>query len=413
MAPPLQGAIGAVDAAPGVSFYTPRQEPAAGTAKDKDCPSLFKPISIGGMTIHNRIVVSPMCQYSSPDGFVTQWHKSLINSFSARGPGLVFMEAHSVSAHGRITPSDAGLWSDAHIEPLAEIVEFAHSQGVKIGIQLQHAGRKASRLSPWLEMTKVSKDKDFGWPDKVISCSPLPFSPDTCLPREMTIADIESLKKDWVAAAKRALKAGFDAAFGFLLHSFLSPAANQRKDNYGGSFENRIRLLIEIVDLVKAEVPAGFPIGVRMPATDHLEYDESIPQWNLEQSAKLAKILAEHGVDYIDVSSGALDRRQKMKYGKGYQVDLAKQIKKALAGTSVIVGVSGSVIKGQQAQDILDSSAADVVVSGRAFVKNPNLVWQWAEELGVDIHVASQFGWGFGKARGLPSKQKSNPKSKI
>jgi 2,4-dienoyl-CoA reductase-like NADH-dependent reductase (Old Yellow Enzyme family) len=182
----------------------------------------------------------------------------------------------------------------------------------------------------------------------------------------------------------------FQAAFGFLLHSFLSPAANQRKDNYGGSFENRIRLLVEIVDLVKAEVPAGFPIGVRMPATDHLEYDESIPQWNLEQSAKLAKILAEHGVSYIDVSSGALDRRQKMKYGKGYQVDLAKQIKKALEGTSVIVGVSGSVITGQQAQNILDSSAADVVVSGRAFVKNPNLVWQWAEELDVDIHVASQ-----------------------
>ncbi|KPM39363.1 hypothetical protein AK830_g7194 [Neonectria ditissima] len=314
------------------------------------------------------------------------------------------MEAHSVSPEGRITPEDAGLWSDGHIAPLRKIVDFAHGQGTKIGIQLQHAGRKASRLAPWLDRDGIASKESFGWPDKVISCGSDPMSAHSCPPREMTKKDIAELQKNWVEAARRAVQAGFDtimfqASFGFLLHCFLSPATNHRTDEYGGSFENRIRLLVELVKLVRAEVPDGFPISVRIPATDHLEHLKDAPQWTVEDASKLAKILAKVGVNFLDVSSGGLDLRQKMKYGKAYQVDLARAIKAAVAGSGVIVGVSGGITQGKQAQEILDAGSADVVVAGRGFLKDPNLVWHWADQLKAKIHVASQFGWGFGIVR--------------
>ncbi|KAF5019124.1 hypothetical protein F66182_8893 [Fusarium sp. NRRL 66182] len=388
-------------AAKDVSFYTPSQEPPAGTAKNEKHPSLFSSIHIGPMKIHNRIVVSPMCQYSADDGHATQWHESLIGSLATRGPGLIMMEAHAVSPEGRITAEDAGLWIDSHIPPLKRITEFSHSQGVKIGIQLQHAGRKASRLAPWLDRQATWFDESYGWPEKVISCGPDPMSHRAAVPREMTKDDIAALKESWTAAAKRAVKAGFDtimfqASSGYLLHCFLSPVANHRGDEYGGSFENRIRLLLELVHLVQDNIPAHIPVCVRIPASDNLEHLADVPSWTVEEAMKLARILAEAGVSFLDVSSGAIDLRQKMEYGEGYQVNLARLIKSAVAGSGTVVGVSGGITNGQQAQGILDTASSDVAVVGRAFLKDPNLVWHWADQLEVKVHVASQLSWGFG-----------------
>ncbi|RYP51230.1 hypothetical protein DL768_003389 [Monosporascus sp. mg162] len=293
---------------------------------------------------------------------------------------------------------------DGQIEPLKEIVEFVHSQGTKFGVQMGHAGRKASTVAPWIDRKAAARSGSEGWPDTVIGPSPEAYSGLTIVPKEATKEDIEKFKADWVAAVRRALKAGVDiievhGAHGYLLNEFLSPASNKRTDEYGGSFENRIRLFIEVVELLQAEVPAGFPIMVRIPATDYLEHDTNLPQWTLEDGIKLAKVLAEMGVDLLDVTGGGLDSRQKISAKPGYQVPYADAIKKAVVGTKTSVAPVGEITSGAQAQAILDAGSADAVMVGRAFLKDPNLVWHWADEVGLDIHVASQYGWGFGMTR--------------
>ncbi|KAM0432928.1 hypothetical protein ACHAPT_004633 [Fusarium lateritium] len=388
-----------------VSFYTPVQDPPAGTPWDPQPEgSLFSPLKLRNLTLRNRIIVSPMCQYSAKDGYMTPWHKQHLGSFAARGASLIITEVHAVSPEGRISPQDAGIWEDGQMVPLKEVVEFVHSQNSKIAIQMGHAGRKASTVVPWLDRKAVAVKEADGWPDQVVAPSAIPFSPETVVPEEMTTQDIAKFKQDWVAGVKRALVVGFDAieihaAHGYLLNSFLSPASNQRTDEYGGSFENRTRLLIEIVQLTRSIVPADFPLLVRMPGTDYLDFDPSLPQWHIEEAGKLGRILADQGVDLLDISGGGLDSRQKITAGPGYQVPWAAAVKKAVEGTGILVTAVGSITSGKQAQGYLSDGSVDAVLVGRGFLKDPNLVWHWADELDIDIHVAAQYGWGFGMTR--------------
>lgn len=331
------------------------------------------------------------------------------------------IEATAVQANGRITPEDSGIWLDAHIDTLRKHVQFAHSQNALIAIQLAHAGRKASTVAPWLSSGATAEKEANGWPDDVVGPSAEPFSDHYPTPRSMTIAEIEQFKKDFVAAARRSVEAGFDVielhfAHGYLVSSFLSPAVNKRTDQYGGSFENRTRLAIELVDAVRAILPEKMPLFARISATDWLEENAEFEEsWTLEQSTKLAKLFAQHGVDVLDVSSGGNHAAQKVKGGPGYQAPFAKHIKKAV-GNSLLISSVGSIKKGTDAEEIIaggksdDDTPLDLIAAGRMFQKNPGLVWAWADDLGVDVQVAHQIGWGFG---GRASKKREHVKLSI
>ncbi|KFX96388.1 hypothetical protein V495_00079 [Pseudogymnoascus sp. VKM F-4514 (FW-929)] len=363
-------------------------------------------------------MLSPLCQYSAADGHHTAWHLTHLGGIIQRGPGLTMIEATAVVPEGRITPQDSGLWKDSQIAPLATTIEFAHSQGQKIAIQLAHAGRKASTVAPWLSMGATATEAVGGWPNNVLAPSAISFSPGNFPdPKAMTGQQIEEFKVSFVEAAKRAVKAGIDVieihnAHGYLLHEFLSPVSNTRTDNYGGSFENRTRLTLELAKAVRAAIPEGMPLFMRISASDNLESNPEWKgeSWTLADSIKLAPLLAEAGVDLIDVSSGGNHLSQKIAPIPGYQAPFAKAIKKAV-GDKIAVGAVGAITSGKQAEDILNgkgpgeetADGVDAIFVGRQFQKNPGLVWDWAEELGTDIQVANQIGWGF-KGRG-PKKQ--------
>ncbi|KAM0295951.1 hypothetical protein ACHAPM_010667 [Fusarium culmorum] len=404
-------------AAEGAPYYTPAQDPPAGT-QTSGSTKVFTPITIRGVTFPNRLFLAPLCQYSAKDGYATDWHLTHLGGIIQRGPGLSMVEATAVQNHGRITPQDVGLWEDGQIEPLKRITTFAHSQSQKIGIQLSHAGRKASCVSPWLSINAVAAKEVGGWPDNVVAPSAIAQEAGVNpVPKAFTKADIEELKNDFLAAAKRAIRAGFDvieihAAHGYLLHQFLSPVSNQRTDEYGGSFENRIRVVLEIIDLIRAEIPETTPILVRVSATDWFEYDaqfkDEFPEsWTVEQTCKLAQILPKHGVDLVDVSSGGIHPKSAIaiKAGPAYQVDLAKQVKKAV-GDSVLVSAVGGIKTGHLAEEVLQSGI-DVVRAGRWFQQNPGLVRAFANELGVEVKMANQIDWSF-KGRGKHGHKKSS-----
>ncbi|PVH77430.1 NADH-dependent flavin oxidoreductase [Cadophora sp. DSE1049] len=405
-------------AAPDISYFTPAQDPAAGIASDpqpnnRPIPKLFQPLIIRSLVLPNRILLSPLCQYSAQDGHHTAWHFAHLGSIILRGPGLALVEATAVLPEGRITPEDSGIWDDDHLEGewgLKKIVEFAHSQGQKIGIQLAHAGRKASTVAPWLHRGALATED---------APQPSHTTPIT-QPIEMTASDIEEVKTAWVAAVHRSVKAGFDVieihnAHGYLLHSFLSPASNFRADKYGGSFENRIRLTLEIVELTRKAMPQDMPLFFRVSATDWLDVNPEYEgeSWTLEDMLKLAPFLAERGVDFIDVSTAGNHPQQKIALGPGCQAPFAKAIKKAV-GSGVLVGTVGMITTGKQAEALLTgigeeedtrgSQELDAIAVGRMFQKNPGLVWSWAEELGVEINIASQIRWGFGGRPGAPKK---------
>jgi 2,4-dienoyl-CoA reductase-like NADH-dependent reductase (Old Yellow Enzyme family) len=271
------------------------------------------------------VELSPLCQYSAEDGHHTDWHFAHLGGITMRGPGLTMVEATAVTPEGRITPEDSGLWRDSQIGPLKRIVEFAHSQSQNIGIQLAHAGRKASTVAPWLSSGDVADEHVGGWPRNVYAPSAIPYNERHAQPKEMTKDDIENFKNAWVASVKRALAAGFDVieihnAHGYLLHEFVSPATNKRSDEYGGSFGNRIRLTLEIVDLTRNIVPEDMPVFLRISATDWLDEVEGIEGWTVEDTIRLANILAQRGVDLLDVSSGGNHPAQKIATGPGYQV---------------------------------------------------------------------------------------------
>jgi len=410
--------------APGVSYYTPAQEPPAGTfieSEDGKAPNLFEPLKLRGLTLQNRIMLSPLCQYSAENGKLTDWHVTHLGGIIQRGPGIATVEATSVTPEGRITPQDSGLWTDDQMEPLERIVDFAHSQGQKIMIQLGHAGRKASTVAPWLAGGDEATEELGGWPSHVLAPSAIPFSDSYPKPKAMTRDDIERFKQAFIAATKRALAVGFDAieihnAHGYLLHEFISPVSNHRTDEYGGSFENRIRLTLEVVDLARQTIPENMPLFLRISATDWLEDNEDANlrdnSWKIEDTIKLAKILEERGVDLLDVSTGGNHPQQKIKFGplpkehgRAYQSPFAYKIKEAI-GDKLKIGVVGSIDSGAVAEKLLQDGL-DLVTVGRGFQKNPGLVFAFADDLKTTVQMPNQIRWGF-HGRGAKPPQKRN-----
>lgn len=398
-------------AAEGAPYYTPAQIPPSGTSLGDSAPKIFTPLAVRGVTFQNRLFLAPLCQYSGQNGYATDWHLTHLGGIIQRGPGLALMESTAVQKEGRITPQDIGLWEDGQIEPLARIVDFSHSQGQKIGIQLSHAGRKASTVAPFVSMNATATEEIGGWPNEVYAPSAIPFNDAYPNPKEMSKAQIQEVEEAFVAAAIRSVKAGFDvvevhAAHGYLIHQFLSPLSNKRTDEYGGSWENRTRLTLEIVDLVRAAIPDTMPLFVRISATDWFDdmADEFPESWTVADSVKLAPLLVQHGVDFLDVSSGGVHPKQatSIKSGPGYQAPFAQEIKKAV-GDTMIVSAVGGIRTASLASQLVDDGL-DVIMCGRWFQKNPGLVYAYADDLGVEVKMANQIAWGF---KGRTRKQQS------
>lgn len=346
---------------------------------------LFEPLQIKSIELKNRIVVSPICEYSSADGFSNDWHLVHLGSRAVGGAGLIMTEATAVSPEGRITPDDLGLWKDEHIEGLKRIVSFIESQNCIAGVQLAHAGRKASHTSPWKGSEMLTIEQG-GW--QTVAADTTPYRPGDMPSIALDKAGIEKVKSDFKAAAVRALQAGFKvieihAAHGYLLHEFYSPLSNDRNDEYGGSFENRIRLLVEVADVVKEVWPPTLPLFVRISASDWTEGG-----WTIEESVELAKVLKEKNVDLIDCSSGGNVPKAKISVGPGYQVHFAEAIKKE---AGILTGAVGIITKPEQAEEIIASGKADVIIIAREFLRNPYFPLHAAKTLGVDVQWPVQY----------------------
>lgn len=338
---------------------------------------LFSPLSLRSIQLKNRIVVSPMCQYSSEDGFATDWHLVHLGSRAVGGAGLIITEATAVSAEGRISPNDLGIWKDEHIDALQRITQFIRQQGSVAGIQLAHAGRKASTQRPWDGGKAIAPTDETGW--QTVAPSAIPFSKDAPPPMALTDEGLKKVRADFVEATKRSLKADFQvieihAAHGYLLHQFLSPLSNQRTDNYGGSFENRIRLLLEVLEDIQTVWPATLPLFVRISATDWTEGG-----WTIEDSVRLAAILKEKGVDVIDASTGGNVANAKIPVGPGYQVTFAERIRQE---TGIMTGAVGMITTAEQADKILTDGQADLVLLAREFLRDPYFPLHAAQVLG-------------------------------
>ncbi|KAI3397602.1 hypothetical protein diail_10574 [Diaporthe ilicicola] len=424
--------------AEGVPFYTPAQSPPAGTALDFDpehpnkTPTLFHPLTIRGVTLANRFVVSPMCQYSADDGHLTDWHLVHLGSFAVRGAALTLTEATSVLANGRISPEDSGLWKDSQIAPLKRITDFVHSQGHKIGCQLAHAGRKASTVAPWHRQSgesHIATEEQGGWPDHVWAPSPIPFSKTFPQPKEMTPDQIWETIEAFATASKRAIEAGFDlieihGAHGYLITQFMSPLSN-----WGGTFENRIRFLVEIIRAIRRVIPETMPVFLRISMTEWMEWSGK-ESWELDQSIRLAKMLPELGVDLLDCSTGGNSDEQRINLNPFYQVDPAGAIRRCVkeAGKKLLIGAVGFITSAEMASDIVqsqclytvgedpekgaidsvtsteeceDKSKADVVIIARQFLREPEFVLRAAQHLGVKVKWANQYG-----RAGWPENQK-------
>jgi 2,4-dienoyl-CoA reductase-like NADH-dependent reductase (Old Yellow Enzyme family) len=348
---------------------------------------LFSPLQLAGVAFANRVFVSPMCQYSSEDGFSNDWHLVHLGSRAVGGAGLVLTEAAAVLAEGRISPQDLGFWKDEHIAGLKRIVEFLHGQGARAGVQLAHAGRKASMARPWAPEQRYLTPSEGGW-QNVMAPSAVPFAESYAHPDALDLAGIHTITRAFARAAERALEAGFDlvelhAAHGYLLHEFLSPLSNRRSDQYGGSFENRIRLLVEVVDAVRAVWPGELPLLVRISATDWVEGG-----WDIEQSVALAKVLKEHKVDLIDVSSGGMSPQAVMPLGPGYQTPFAERIRRE---AHIATGAVGMITAAAQAEHILRTGQADVVLLAREFLREPYWPLKAATELGDTTSWPAQY----------------------
>lgn len=346
---------------------------------------LFTSFSIKNISLKNRIVVSPMCEYSATDGFANNWHLVHLGSRAVGGAALVIMEATAVSPEGRISVGDLGIWKDEHIEKLKEITDFIHENGSISGIQLAHAGRKASFDIPWENPLQLDENNG-GW--ETVSASAEMFNPTDKTPIALDLKGIEKVKEDFKSSTIRALKAGFKvveihAAHGYLLHQFLSPISNLRKDSYGGSFENRIRLLLETVEAVQDVWPAENPIFVRISASDWAEGG-----WTLEESIRLSVLLKNMGVDLIDTSSGGLTLAQEIPLSAGYQVHFASAIKKE---AQISTGAVGLITGAQQAETILQNGEADLIFIAREFLRDPYFPLHAAFELGDDVKWPSQY----------------------
>ena len=341
---------------------------------------LFSPLTLRGITFANRVWVSPMCQYSAVDGVATNWHDVHIGAFATGGTGLIMMEATGVSPEGRISTQCLGLWNDEQADRLKPIVKFAHQMDTKIGIQLAHAGRKGSCLPPWSDHPMAGVDEG-GW--ECVAPSAISFGGKYPTPRALTENEISELVKAFGAAAKRAVATGFDlveihAAHGYLIHQFLSPLSNTREDEYGGSFENRIRFLQEIIDEVRSAVPESMPLFLRISASDWLEGG-----WTIDDSVALAKIAKVRGVDLIDVSSGGTSSGAPVPVGPGYQVPFADQIRNQADIPTAAVGL---ITEPEQAEEIVSSGKADAVMMAREFLRNPRWPLFAAQKLGCEVN---------------------------
>lgn len=346
---------------------------------------LFEPLKIRDITLKNRIIVSPMCQYSSVDGFANDWHLVHLGSRAVGGAALVFTEATAVSPEGRISPDDLGIWKDEHIPFLKRITEFIKNMGAVPGIQLAHAGRKASQASPWKGRRTLGIEEG-GW--ETFGPSAIAFSEKYPIPKEMTKQDIDQVKINFVHAAQRALKAGFEvfeihAAHGYLFNEFLSPLSNQRNDEYGGSFENRIRLLIETVTELRKVIAEKRPLFVRVSATEWVN-----DGWNENNTVELAKILKTNGADVMDCSSGGNSHLQEIPIGPLYQVPFSELVKRK---SGILTAAVGMITTAQQAESILSEKKADLIIMARQLLREPYFPLHAARDLEVDLSWPDQY----------------------
>jgi 2,4-dienoyl-CoA reductase-like NADH-dependent reductase (Old Yellow Enzyme family) len=353
---------------------------------------LFSPLTIRGVTFRNRIVMSPMCQYSAEEGLANDWHLVHLGSRAVGGTALVMVEATAVTRDGRISPGDLGIWGDQHVEPLARIARFIHSQGAIAGIQLAHAGRKASCERPFLGGASLKTPESGGWP--VIGPSPLPFAEGYPVPVELNEVGIDGIVAAFESAVFRVLTAGFrvielHAAHGYLLHEFLSPLSNHRTDRYGGSLENRMRLPLRVVERLRQVLPDDMPLFMRISATDWVNGG-----WDIEQSVVLARRAKDLGVDLIDVSSGALVSNARVPVAKGYQIPLARRIRH---GADIRTGGVGLITEAHHAEEILTSGDADMVFIGRELLREPYWALKAQYELGVEPAWPTPYGYAVKK----------------
>ncbi len=349
-------------------------------------PQLFSSIKLGPTALSNRIMISPMCQYSADDGNANNWHITHLGSLAISGAGLLFVEATSVSPEGRITPGCLGLYNDDNQAALKKVVDAIRDiSPIKLAIQLGHAGRKASSQRPW-EGGALIPVAEGGW--QTVGPSALPHKPEEAAPTAMSEEDIAKLIVDFVSSTKRAKALGFDVievhlAHGYLLHEFLSPLANQRTDAYGGSLENRMRLPLQIFEAVRKAAGPEIAVGARLSATDWVEGG-----WDIEQSVALSKRLQTLGADFLDISSGGVSPLQKITISPGYQVDLAARVKESVSIPVVAVGL---ITEPAQAEEILQKNQADIVALARAFLVDPRWPWRAAAALGGVVAAPKQF----------------------
>ncbi|KAH9865337.1 hypothetical protein J1614_008920 [Plenodomus biglobosus] len=450
---------------PGIDYFTPAHITSPGTpstsTSSSQTPTLFTPLTIRSTTLRNRILVAPMCQYSTAShgpstGALTDYHIATLGHYALKGAALVFVEATGVQANGRISPNCPGLWSDAQIPALRRVSDFIKSQGALSGVQLAHAGRKASTCAPWIAgaqrtqggrrkfSVKAGSDAG-GWPENMVG----PMGGEEWAwdgkagevegsgywaPRALSTSEVEELVRDWATSAERAVKAGVNvieihAAHGYLIHQFLSPITNQRTDRYGGSFENRIRVLVEIIQAVRRVIPEGMPLYLRISATEWME-DTAVGKqhgsWNVDDSIRLAKLLPGLGIDLLDVSSGGNHPAQKidMFNTKDYQIKIASRIRSELKkdNLSLLIGAVGLITEAEQARSIVEQGGAvlakngdveiekeakaavaiteakdgkeplaDVVLVARQFMREPEWVLRVAWQLDVDVAWPNQF----------------------
>ncbi|MDC8449652.1 MAG: NADH:flavin oxidoreductase/NADH oxidase [Nitrospira sp.] len=362
----------------------------ASTDHDREVPEvdLLSTLTIRGITLRNRIAMSPMCQYVATDGLASDWHLVHLGSRAVGGAALVMVEATAVTPVGRISPGDMGIWGDQHIEPLARIAQFVHSQGAIAGIQLAHAGRKASCEPPWKGGASLKTSAVGGW--TVLGPSPIPFNEGDPAPRPLDEAGINEMIAAFEAAARRAMLAGFrvieiHAAHGYLLHEFLSPLSNRRTDHYGGSLENRMRFLLRVAERLRQLLPAEFPLFVRISATDWVDGG-----WDVEQSVVLAGHLKDLGVDLIDVSSGGLVPKARIPVAKGYQVPFARKIRDEAA---IMTGAVGMITEPHHADEIVTGGDADLVFIARELLREPYWALKAQQELGEEPSWPTPYGY--------------------
>ncbi|WP_328890437.1 NADH:flavin oxidoreductase/NADH oxidase [Streptomyces sp. NBC_00316] len=359
--------------------------------------ALFEPYTLRSLVIPNRVWMAPMCQYSAEPvgpnaGVATDWHFAHLAARAIGGTGLILTEATAVSPEGRISPADLGIWNDTQVTALRRITAFIKSQGSVAGIQLAHAGRKASTAAPWLGGGPVGPD-EHGW--QPVAPSPLPFDEGHPVPQELTVEEIHAVAEQFREAARRALDAGFEVAevhgaHGYLVGQFLSPHSNRRTDEYGGSFENRVRFALQVVDAVRDVWPEDLPVFFRISATDWLtENDEDDREgWTVDETVRLAAELRAHGVDLLDVSSGGNAPHARITTGPGYQVPFAARVREE---TSLPVAAVGLITEPQQAEKIVADGQADAVLLGRELLRSPSWAQQAARELSAEVPVPSQY----------------------